>query len=175
MKKTFALFILLVFALNITGLYIPFYLVRSYIRNEMNEKAKDELKTESLVELTFSVKDKLEGFTWSREGREFKFGNEMYDVVKAERLGDKVVYYCLRDNDETNLNYIFNALVKKDNEKNKKENFNYTKELSKFNLSANKLTILSIHPVFQSVVTRYFYQSLHNEVISPPPEFFLPI
>ncbi len=173
MKKTFAVFILLIFAFNITGMYIPFYLVRSFIRDEMNERAKEDIKAESLVKFTFSAKEIQEGFTWSRNGREFEFGNKMYDIVKTETSGDKVVYYCLRDNDETNLNNIFNVLVKKDNEKNTKGNINFTKVLSKFNLSTNSIIIHSPHPAFQSARIRYFYQSLHNEVISPPPERFL--
>ena len=175
MKKTFAVFILLIFSFNIIGLYIPFYLVRSFIRNEMNEKAKDELKTESLIQFTFFAKDKQKGFTWTIKGHEFKFGNEMYDIVKAEKSGDKVVYYCLHDKNETNLNNIFNILVKKESEKDKKENVSLIKELSKYKLSTNSSIINTPHPYFQSAVIRYFYQSLHNEVISPPPEFFLPL
>ncbi len=173
MKKTFALFILLIFSLNIIGMYIPFYLMRSLIRNEMNEKANVEISSKSLVQFTFFAKNIQRGFNWTIKGHEFKFDNEMYDIVKAEKSGDKVIYYCLHDKDETNLNKIFNVLVKKDSAKDKKENASLTKVLSKFKLSINSQLLFSPHSAFQDAAIMYFYQSLRKKVYPPPPKHTL--
>ncbi len=173
MKKTVTAIIILIFIFNITGYYIPYALVRSVIRSKMNEEVREKFENVNLIKLIFSLNDKPLSFVWSREGSEFKYQGEMYDIVRIEKSSDKFIYYCLKDNDETKLNDIINILVKKDGANNNKEKINFTKELSKYKLSSNSLLNPERFPVSQKIFVHNFYKSAYTKVNLPPPKLNL--
>ncbi len=171
MKKSVTIFILLLFIVNIAGYYIPFFLIRSYIRNEMNNQIKNNINLQSILTLTFPLKDKPAGFVWIRKQKEFQYNNEMYDIVKTENSKDKITYYCLKDNDEKNLNDIFYILIEKNHTDNGKRKYNYKNELSKYTLSSNSLLLNANNPALQNVIVTYFYKRPFIKINLPPPKF----
>lgn len=51
---------------------------------------------------------------WDEDGKEFCYNNNMYDVVRTEKKGNMVSYFCLADANETNFNAFLDQATKKD-------------------------------------------------------------
>ncbi len=136
----------------------------------MREKAASNLDTVMLVKFSFSLKEKDERIEWEEELKEFRYKDEMYDVVKAVVYGDSVTYFCLHDKDEGTLISNFDSLVKNNLNDNEKTKNNTIKELSKYNFTS----AADFYPVFNKLklgfCNYFFYESLSIEIQSPPPE-----
>jgi len=74
-------------------------------REEIFEVIEDGVPENELTLFTFSKNDFEKGTArvhWI-EADEFRFDEEMYDVVKNETKGDSVYLYCLHDENESKL------------------------------------------------------------------------
>jgi hypothetical protein len=135
----------------------------------MSERTKENLMGEMLIKLTFPKGGITDQPIWTEGVKEFRYKNEMYDVVKSVTNKNKITYFCLRDNDEKNLNILFNELVKKNQDNDKKAKNNPPKEFSKYNLNSKiPLTPINFSGPF-GFFNKLFYQSLHTETDTPPP------
>lgn len=169
LKKIFTLFILFLFVFNIFGYYLPYLVLLSEVKSEMEEKMNEDNAGKFMVSLTFSLKGN-EQPEWKEEGKEFRYKDEMYDVVKAEKHNDKITYYCLKDKEEKELVSNFNNLIKKNLNTEEKAKNNPTKELNQYNLD----TKTELNPTLNSIQFCFFkpdlYKSLNSEIQSPPPK-----
>jgi len=110
LRNTFAIFFLLV-------LSIPFLCTRAILLHRKSE-SKEAVKARILagvdksemVRLVFSVNDAKTALKWEHS-KEFEYRGEMYDIVKSEGKTDSVIYWCIRDKDETQLNRQLESLV----------------------------------------------------------------
>ena len=107
---------------------MPYYVIRSILRTEMTERAKELKDKDHLIKISFGLSESPKEFKWTREGKEFKYNDEMYDIVKIEKHKNKITYYCLHDKDEKDLTQIFNSLLKKNNSNNNSRDINIQKE-----------------------------------------------
>lgn len=170
MKKYFTSLILLIFIFNIFGYYVPYYVIRSLIRAEMNEKAENFKDADIFEKITFDISDVSNQIVWTRRGKEFRYNNEMYDVVKAEIKKNTVTYYCIHDKDEKELTQVFDTLVRNNSSTNKKSDINSLKELSKYNYHTNNLLILNQNACLQNLFIKDLYISIHRDINLPPPK-----
>ncbi len=170
MKKLFATFILFIFFINIIGYYVPYYLIRSLIRSEMNKKT-EKLRDEVLLEkISFKLSEASNHINWTRQGKEFEFKNEMYDIVKVEIKNNVVTYFCIQDKDEYELNQVLDSLIKNNITNNNKRKFAPVKELSKYNLDKYELLKLNQSFSVQNYFIKDFYISIHRDINLPPPK-----
>jgi hypothetical protein len=172
-KKLFTSFVILVFILNVFGIYVPYYVARSVLRTEMTERTKSSNNKDHLVKISFDLSETPKEIKWTREEKEFEYNDEMYDIVKIEKRNNKITYYCLRDKDEKDLNQIFNSLLKKKSSSNNSRDINIQKELSKYNLQTDNLFL----PFKNTGTAHHFandlYVSIYNEINLPPPKTVL--
>lgn len=137
----------------------------------MDEKV-DELKDEKeMTKITLSLKEETEKIAWTRKGKEFRYENQMYDVVKTEKGNNKITIYCIADKDEKAYQDHFCMLLKKNTENDKKIKKIKKNNLSKSNknISYNKLIIAPCGQIENAVTLNYV--SLFGIPLSPPPEF----
>ncbi len=170
LKKFFTAFILILFLFNIFGFYVPYLVKRAVIRSEMSSRMEESLPANLIVKISFDLKIHDDVPVWVREGKEFRYKNEMYDVLKSESIDGKVVYYCVRDKDEKELEASFEKLLKKNQDKEGKSKNNALKELSKY-FPVAKIEVPAIQKKFNfNSANTCFYKSLGKDILSPPPE-----
>lgn len=151
--------------------YFPFLLLRTEIRNEMEEKTKEKIDESLLTKISIPLKNGSGSLVWTREREEFKYNDEMYDVVKTELNKDTVTYFCLSDINEKELNDNFCNHVKTSTENDKKAKVN---SLSKnFKYISHSTRILPQYGLLADLVilNLLIYDNPYYLNESPPPRF----
>ena len=172
LRKLFLIFLLIVFFFNIGGYYVPFLVIRFAIREKMDEQIKENNSSQNeLTKLIFNRTDNSNQLVWTKDGKEFSYKDEMYDVVKIKHEKDKIIYFCIKDKAENNLLESFVSLIKKNFGNDKKNRFDFSKELSKYDLTVknNLINVQLLNTLHPSIVS--FYQNLHMRINVPPPKF----
>jgi hypothetical protein len=169
MKRFSTIFILLIFVFNICGYYIPYFIKLTLIRNEIERTIKDSILDEDIVKFTFDIHHTGDGPEWQREGKEFRYKGNLYDIIKSETDHNRITYFCINDKEEKNLGSNFNKLLSKKLENEGKTKTNSQKELGKYYSFPSK----GIFPVLKEAdLTDYFsnfYKSRQKDILSPPP------
>src|SRR5574339_567763 len=100
MRQFLGAFLLLVFVVNLIGIFIVFELQRMRIRNEVIQLLEQHAFANKIVVITPSKKTPLE---WKNKN-EFRYAGRMYDVVKKENNANgEPIFYCIADHKETEL------------------------------------------------------------------------
>lgn len=87
----------MLFAWGILGFFIQKEVEHLLVKVEMQELMQSKAPKEKVV-LTFSAEEYQE-LVWIKS-HEFKYKNEMYDVVSSEQEGDTIIVECFKDSKE---------------------------------------------------------------------------
>jgi hypothetical protein len=151
--------------------YFPFLLLRTEIRNEMDKKTKEKIDESLLTKISVSLKNGPGSIVWTREREEFKYNDQMYDVVKTEINKDTVTYFCLTDNNEKELNDNFCKLVKTTTENDKKAKVNSLSKNLKYISHSTRLLPKYVQTIDIAVLNLFIYDNPYYFDESPPPRF----
>jgi hypothetical protein len=77
-------------------------------------------------------------FSWEEENEEFRYLQELYDVVSIEKNNGKVEIVCLKDNNENQLENQLNEIHKLNKTNSSKSSQNTFKFFSLFYLQKNQ-------------------------------------
>jgi hypothetical protein len=105
-RKTVSFILLFCLLVYIGGYHLIYCLYQQGLKTEMKAFLKENKSSQFGIKLEFAVvnnKIKDENFSWEDENEEFRYHEELYDVVKIEKREDKIVLVCLKDNDENQL------------------------------------------------------------------------
>ncbi|MGN6401043.1 MAG: hypothetical protein ACTHMD_11355 [Flavisolibacter sp.] len=100
MKKIAAVILFACLFFTIVGYHFVFRLQLGEIKAEMKEKLRN-YADENVVEFSFNADD-AKKIKWE-EDHEFRFNNEMYDVIKKHQQGDQLIIRCIPDKKEKAL------------------------------------------------------------------------
>ncbi len=107
-RKILILAVLLLFLYNTTGYYLLFELRKSQIRKEI----RAQMKKKSTEIVTLRIANPEQDPEFKRiHSREFRYRNEMYDILHQKKEGGVTVFYCIHDKKETRL---FNSLSRQE-------------------------------------------------------------
>ena len=153
------------------GFYPLFKVLQYKTRREIKMRIKQGVPEEELHMITFAPGEQID---WVREGKEFRYKDNMYDIVRTGNSKDTVIYYCVNDTEEKVLFSTLDELVKKDmNEKSGATN-NPSKHLLKLllNLYHETSSSVVISPRMITINFHYlFYWTAPGlELSTPPPE-----
>lgn len=87
---------------------LPLLIFKSFeykYKKEIKQLIKEGVPEKDLVHFTFHksiIQNGAKDFKWIKK-KEFRYKNEMYDVVKTEIKGDSVYYKCIHDFKESKL------------------------------------------------------------------------
>jgi len=123
LRKSISLIMLLLIVFHGVFQLFIFKIFQAKYREEVLEIIKDGVLEDKLTFFAFSKDDLKNGTTlaqWMEED-EFRFNDEMYDVVKEEIHGDSVYFYCIHDENESRLYAVldkyFQQLLEEDPDK----------------------------------------------------------
>lgn len=156
---------------------LVFKSLESTYKKEVKLIIKAGIQDEDLVLFKFhqNISDSaVPGFQWMKKN-EFRYKNEMFDIIKKEQHGDSVYFYCYHDLKESGL---FANLDKKiadylagnpDKESNIKSIFN---QMNKYFNDNPCLDDLNFYPSDFSYSGKLFQATLkgYNSILLPPPK-----
>lgn len=117
-------------------------------KKEVKQIIKAGIPDEKLVLKTFHkdiFENEFDNFKWTKKN-EFRFKNEMYDIIKTEFKGDSVYFYCFHDLKESKLFKNLDQIVSKFFNEDKEKQNEFDNTLSSFNrfYSVNNASFSSI-------------------------------
>ena len=110
MKKITAVILLFCLFFTLLGHHLIFRLRLFDIKKEMKERLRDS-PTKDVVVLYFS-EDEIHLLEWE-DDYEFRFGNEMYDVIDQKKEGGRFILRCIPDTKETALLEAYQKIAQK--------------------------------------------------------------
>jgi hypothetical protein len=173
LKKTIAIFLILLFAINLFGGVLLFLIQKSEIQNEFRQYLKHSVSVNNLTLIKITKNNKSNNSLIFTKRDEFRYKGSMYDIVKKKVTKEAIYYYCFNDKKEENLrkNFVNNFKRSEEGSNSSKRNFLILEKL---------LTIgfLDRKDKFENVIkdkqTTVFITSHHISFItdtsSPPPE-----
>jgi hypothetical protein len=94
--------LLMFFLFNIGGYFVWFNIMKNKIQKEIRQEIRQGLTEKDLTLISVPVNDES-GICWIKPGKEFTFGDKMYDVVKIKIDGTRKLFYCIEDSKEKKL------------------------------------------------------------------------
>ena len=175
--RRFISFLLLVFIFFETaGTLVIFELQRFQIRREVKQHLKAGVEKIDLVLLKIPIileQQPNKNFRRIHKG-EFRYRGRMYDIVRQENHGETTWYYCISDEEETQLYASLDDMVTKEMNRNKQrqeqnEKLRHLRNQFCFNFTGyNPVS----YPEAQNKYTNYFFKLKTWCIIppTPPPE-----
>lgn len=110
-RSSLSVLLLLIFIYTQVGYFVFSKVERYQIRKKVKRKIAHQLDELELTKLTFDLTSKeYQSLEWEHE-HEFKYKNEMYDVVKKTVQNNRIDLYCIEDNEENILNKKLENLI----------------------------------------------------------------
>lgn len=111
MIRIVATFLFMVIGITIIGFFPLFKLVQYEHWQQVEAKINEEIPPRELTKIKFSKNEKIE---WLRIGKELRYRNQVFDVVKYKAINDEIVYWCVEDEEENELMSLLDAFLKKE-------------------------------------------------------------
>lgn len=163
LRKISAIVVLSVFVLSQIGHQLVFELAKWDAKTTIAQNIKTN-KYQDVVEKI----SETSLMSWEEKDHEFELYGQMYDVVKKEVKGQKVIYYVINDSKESNLLEVYNQT----------QHHNHSKLALKYNSIECVLTNPTEKEIFFNLVSSKFnilnnsFQNIHLNMEVPPPQFF---
>lgn len=109
-RDIFVVLFLLIMIAQSMGVYPVFVSARRQIQSEVKARIKSGIPEDELLSFSF---DKLrDEIVWMKPGKEFKWGQHLYDVIRWESVDGDSTLICFMDLRESGLFAGLNDLVK---------------------------------------------------------------
>ena len=145
-KKIIPILLLLAIIINVMGIYPVFKLLQYQTRKERKYAIKNSVPTNQLHVIVVSTANENE-LKWVRPGKEFIYKENMYDIVRVQKIGDSTRYLCINDKEEKQLFAHLDEMTKKEmkNEKSPVKNSvkRLLKVLSQIKIPNNQIAFLA--------------------------------
>jgi hypothetical protein len=114
MKQTLSVIFLFLILLKVGGFMAVLSVQREIARESVIEKMARNSSTTNLTCIVGTAQN-VSKIDWEEADKEFWFEDKLYDVVKIEIKNGQIYYYCLADNDETDIVTAIQQLTQTDN------------------------------------------------------------
>ena len=104
MKKIAGVILLACLFFTVVGYHFVFRLQLGEIKAEMKERLRN-YADDNVVEFSFSPDDARK-INWEEE-HEFRFNNEMYDVIEKHQQGHQLIIRCIPDKKEKESTFFY--------------------------------------------------------------------
>lgn len=147
------------------------------LRKIIKEQIEAGVPKNKLHFFSFS-EEEYKQIDWTRQDKEFRLGNQMFDIVHVEKTNNSIQLYCINDVEETALFAHLDSIVR---QKMAQESTtpntplsNAVKILKLVYLVEKNDILLPYHSPqirhnFPKIIV--FYNSPHIETLTPPPIF----
>ena len=119
MRNLLSLILVCCFGFTLAGYFPVFVVLQHQTCLEKNRLIEHGLPGENIHKIEFSQDAEI---NWEAPGKEFRLNGSMYDVVRKVLQKDKIIFYCINDDEEQSLFDALESLVSEqtDDEKSSK-------------------------------------------------------
>lgn len=172
MKKTVAIFLILIFTINLFGGVLLYFIQKSEIQKEFRQYLKHSINEKSLTLIKITESDKSKHLIHFTKNDEFRYKGSMYDIVKKKVIKNTIYYYCFSDKKEDKLrkNFVNNFKRSDEGSNSARRNFLKLAKMLTFGFLDSKDKFANI--VIEKVTIFYIehnHISFIPETSSPPP------
>lgn len=160
---------------SVFGIYTTVKVIAYNIHQKQEKIITQKNSNTVITKLIIDAKQES-SFKWERENKEFWYNNKMYDLIRTEKHKNYTIYYCLKDEKETNLFHEFFQIIKQQSDDKSSPLANAAKLLFKIFSGAILDQLLYGFSVQVSETPFYNflqlnYSCMFQRVEIPPPEF----
>lgn len=101
-QRILAAVIALVLIFNTVGILVIFQVKQLRIRQEMKTLIKGDVAVDQLHRISFK-RNEVDQIDWVRKGKEFRYGNLMFDIVRTVIDRNEIHFHCINDVEERAL------------------------------------------------------------------------
>lgn len=103
MKKALSIITILCFIIPAISVYIFLLAEKENIKKINREKVLTENNFNNWIKIELTEEEAQELIEWEND-HEFEYKHNMYDVVKKEKSGEHLIYWCYQDEEESFVN-----------------------------------------------------------------------
>jgi hypothetical protein len=100
-RELTSILLLICLGLTILGYHLVFNFQLAAVKSEIKELLKTQKDNNNVVQITLSDHENKQVY-WENEN-EFRYNNEMYDVIEKKVKGNDIIIRCIPDKKETAL------------------------------------------------------------------------
>jgi hypothetical protein len=165
-KKIAAVILFICLFFTVVGYHFVFRLQLGEIKSEMKKKLRNSTDKDVIV-LAFNADD-AKKIEWEEE-HEFRFNNEMYDVIEKHQDGDQLVIHCIPDKKEKALLEFYQKINSGSSGSSTKTSL--IKLITAPFLPSKNIVILKLQKKQQPVFFKYKFHlpNIHYSVLERPP------
>jgi len=172
MRRLTAILFLGIFILQAFGYFFTYRVIKWHIHKEVTSQISlGQYHSSALTRISLT-QEQLRLLEWEEEN-EFRYQEEWYDVIESKRSGDSTIFFCIKDDKDTQLVSNVESLLQDIDKESSKGNFRYTlKKLSDTYYSEIHSTLIFILPeqsIFSIQPAPSVVQTFTSQ-LSPPPK-----
>jgi len=171
--KISAWLLTVVFLFNTIGLLMLFISERAILLSQA-ELRIHEASAENEILIVVDANQES-GLVWVRDGKEFRYNDLMYDVIRTEKKGDKTFYYCLDDRKDSDLFAMIDHAMGKQSDHGRSARHSHS-QVVKLILSTRFISpVQLLLPFRSSTPTKHasftsLYSFIYCREETPPPQ-----
>lgn len=171
MKKLISILLLSTFLLSQIGHHLVYTLATWNAKKIVSEHLKSNIIDEVVERIPAN-----ENMHWESKDTEFELAGKMYDVVKKESSNNKIIYYCINDENESSLLQIYTNWIQSDQsndaqKQHAKAIFKYVSIECEMPIQL-KQDILVVNATNRMFSDAFALISGNLEKVAPPPKHF---
>ena len=172
-RKSFTLFLLLIFLVQVMGCYFAFRLRQIELKNEVHSYLKTHTNDNHLTHFQLKLQNGVvdEQFEWENEN-EFQHEGKMYDVIERTITGNIMVMHCLEDKKETELLKVFEQTEKNQSQQGKNRTASLQQILGSLYLPIHITLITPIEKTAECDFSIHTSSPIERaaDILTPPPQ-----
>ena len=173
MRQRLSIALTLVFAFNVIGGLSMLCMHKYRMHERIEQIIRGKNYSGLLTHLKFSPAES-DALNWYKDGHEFRYKDEMYDVVRTETTADsEIIYHCIKDEKESDLYKDIERDLTSSEEQNGSNNF----ALQLFNFLSHMYFAdpVSVNTIVSDVPRRPqtqldFFPVVYGQVACEPPD-----
>lgn len=167
MQRIVSFFLLITFLFSAIGCYLLFFYCDMHNRRTIQNQMAD---SGSLLTL-YVHKSEIKNIVFRKEGKEFMFNGEMYDIKNSYWNGNYMVFICKHDKRETELLAGLSVVAKQNADSGSHNEKQSNKLLKDIFFSVYEIFLLVFHYIVV-IPEEFNFHSRFLFSMSPPPEVF---
>lgn len=157
-----------------TGYYIAYWHQTTVIKQQMQSLiSSGNFNSNNLFTITIPIKNGIsQGSDFELiSNKEIRYHGELYDIIKTEKKNNEIIFTCLSDKKENQINIAFSKQLKQQHE-SKPDKKNTSLKFSYDCIFANKIELATElnNPHFTfNILNNNVFATPYQNIPSPPP------
>ena len=175
LKKNLSVLIILVYIVNITGFTLVYFHLKVQVKDEVFNKIRSE-KFDKVEIITISKRSLEKNSVSFRmlEKHEFLYEGKMYDIISKTEDNENIIFYCVHDEKEEELDLAFQKHFENTFEDNSTKKISTYPNKKMVDIGFISLITIRIKAHFQYNAQNGCFNNYNNfvsEIDFPPPQF----